>query len=184
MGQYDIDWDATLKDASDNDTRAALPSSDYDVEVLTAEATTFNSGSTGIKTKLRVTSGPFEDRWLWDNLVFKEGQARTISVRNIQNMGVDQDWLKTANPTLVQLAEKLVGLRCTATVGIKTWQGDERNEVKGYKAANGASAPGSVSAAPVRTAPSAEAPPAQPAAPTDAPAPAAASGDGQPPRPF
>lgn len=176
MGQYDIDWDATLKDASDTDTRSALPPSEYDVEVLSAEAVTFGSGSTGIKTKLRVTSGPHEDRWLWNNLVFKEGQARTISVRNIQNMGVDQNWLKTSNPSLVQLAERLVGLHCVAVVGIQMYQGEERNDVKSFKPGNGSNGSG---AAPAPPTPAAQAPPA-PAAP----AAASAGAEGQPPRPF
>jgi hypothetical protein len=172
MAQYDVDWGAVLQDASDNNSFGPIPPDDYDVSVIEAEATTFSSGTTGLKLKLGVLNGPHAGRWLWTNLVMKEGQARQISVRNIQAIGVDPDWLRTQNPSLVQVAEKMVGMIAVATVGTKMYQGEERNEVKNFKRAESA----------VPDAPSPSAEPAPPA-PSPQPATAAASGDG-PPRPF
>lgn len=180
MGQYDMDWDAVLQDAADNSTNAAIPASDYDIEIIKAEATTFSSGSTGIKLTARVTTGPHTDRWLFDNLVMKEGQARNISVKNMKAIGVDTDWLRTASPSLDVVADRMVGLTCVATVGTKVYQGEDRNEIKSYKRASGATPP-APAPAPAQAAPSAEVPPP----PAGQPAPPVAAGGEQPPaQPF
>lgn len=133
-----MDWNAVLDDqAGDDDAFTVLPKGMYNVEVTAAEAAGPSSaGNRWVKVSCKVLDGPYENRMLWTNIVFvlTNSKAMKFTIAKLKALGVSQDWLRTANPSMDQIASRLVGATAVADVDdSKEYNGNKQNEIKTFK---------------------------------------------------
>lgn len=113
---------------------SVVPADDYDVEVATAEAGKTSTGKNKISVRFKIISGPYAGKSVFNDFVIspENGNALGFFFRHMKVLGLDQGYFAT-NPPLASAAASLIGRRCVVTVGIRQWQGDDKNEVKGVK---------------------------------------------------
>lgn len=149
-----LNWDDILEEQEEADSEfAAIPANTYTVEVDSAEATTAQSGNKMIKCTLRVQGGPYNGRLLWTNIVFATANpvAMKFTLRKLRALGVTKEWLAAQNPSVEQIASAIEGKVVDAEVEVKPYNGENTNDVKGFKAVAagaGSPAPGPAAAAP------------------------------------
>lgn len=171
-------WGDLLNDAGGaGDSYEPIPTGDYDFVISQADATQSQNGKTMYKIRCKVESGPHADRLVFHNLTVSPENPVALSIffRQMNVLGLGRDFF-AGNPADHQVAEALLNKRFRGQVVIKTWQGQEKNEIKQLFTAvsgalgNGAPTPGPA-AAPPAPAPVAAAPAPPPAAPAPAPSP-------------
>lgn len=144
----ELDWSALAKEAA---TAGVLPAGDYNVIVATAEATQSSNGKPMIKTKLRVADGPHKDKPVWNQFVVSAENAIALRIffQHMAALGLDSSFF-AKNPSMDVVAQNLVNRACVVELGVRTWQGADRNEVKAVKPpqAGGPMAPGVVTGPP------------------------------------
>jgi hypothetical protein len=173
-----------------------LPPSEYDVQVVSAEAKPSSTGKLMISVRFQVLSGPQAGRPVYNNFTLspENPQALGFFFRHMKVLGLDENFFRS-NPAPEQVAESLKGRQCRIKLGQKPYQGEMRNNVErisplgapgaaptavvtGAVSMQGVPAPGAVPAGfpppPVAGAPA-------PAAPPPPPAPAAAAPPPPPP---
>lgn len=137
-------WSQLRKQAED--ATRPLPNDFYDVEVAKTEATNAaSSGAPMIKATLKVAGGPHDGRTLWHNFTLSENTfAMSLFFAHLAAFGLDDQFFKgleTANAGVESdmrtIANTLIGRIARAEVGTKQWQGQDRNEIKQFKAAQG-----------------------------------------------
>ena len=145
-----------------------LPDGDYDLKVIEASATTTSTGKLMFKVTNEVQGGAYDKRRVWDQLVVTSDNPKAAQMffMNAGAMGLNTAFWD-ANPSNAQVEQALLGRSFRATLGTRTYNGTQSNEIKRYYPATTASA------APATEAPAAAPAPAA-AAPAPAPAPAAA----------
>lgn len=193
-------WGDLLNDAGGaGDSYDPIPTGDYDFVISQADATQSQNGKTMYKIRAKVESGPHADRLVFEQFVVSPENPVALSIffRQMGVLGLGRDFF-ASDPADHQVAEALLGKRFRGQVVIKTWQGQEKNEIKQFfTAVSGAlgngTTPGAAPAVPAAApAPAAAAPPAAPApapapayaapaAPAPAPAPAPAAAPAPPP---
>lgn len=152
-----------------------LPVGPYLVEIIESSATTSSTGKPMIKATCKVVSGPHANRRIWHNFVVSPENKNALAIffRNLNAFGLGRDYMMTS-PTEQQVAQALVGRQAMAEIGIRKYQGEDRNEVKKFSPLPGGGVP--AAAAPVAAAAPPPAPvPAPAPAPATAPVPAAAA---------
>lgn len=193
-----VNW-ADLKKTADDATKP-LPKDWYEVVVDSADQKTASTGSEMIAVKFKVDSGPHAGRVLFTNLVLSpdSGFALSLFFRNLGALGIDDGFFNQLSASgmdvrasLTSIAQTIVGRRARVEVGIRQWQGQDRNEVTNMQAATtGAGGvpggPGPIGAPPVPGV--VGGPPVPPAGPptpaaSGPPVPGATGGDA-PPLPF
>jgi len=120
-----------------------LPDGDYDVVVTKAESKKSSNEKTMIVAEFRVLNGPCAGKYIWNNFVVTEDKPRALAFffRHLAVLGADAAFF-ASNPTPEQVAAKIVGAQCTASVGHRTYQGVVRNQVGGIRSLiGGVSAP-------------------------------------------
>src|SRR6478609_3757513 len=119
-----------------------IPPADYDVKVHSAEPTPTSTGKQMINLSFAVENGPYVNRRVFTNMVISPDSPNAMAIffRQMAAMGLDKTYFAT-NPSLPAVAAALVGRRARASVAIKKYNGEDRNEVKGIRPAV---APGSV----------------------------------------
>lgn len=144
-----------------------LPDADYDFEIAECEAKQAQSGKSMYVAKCKVETGPHAGRLVWHNFVISPENPNALSwfFRNMALFGLTQEYFRS-DPSDHQVAAKLIGKRFRGQLVTKTWNNQERNEIKQFFSARpqgpgGASGPSPAAAAPA-------------AAPAPAPAPAPA----------
>lgn len=147
-----IDFSKALADAK-SASFEAMPKGDYNIEVASAEAVTASTGRPMIKCKMKVTDGPFQNRPVMTQFVLVVDNPNALSMffRNMKNFGIDESFFAQmgSSGSLEPVAAALVGRRAQVTLGIRPWNGEDRNEVTNIKkytgapgTATGPSAPG------------------------------------------
>lgn len=139
MGDLNLNWDEILKEQADDSAGTVLPEGDYDIKVVSAEATRASTGSPMIKLTCDVTSGPFESRRLWTNIVLKSDSpgAMRVSLKKLSGLGVSREWLAENNPSIDMIAKSLIGNTAAAKVIQRTWNDQQRNDIDMFKLASG-----------------------------------------------
>lgn len=179
-------WGSLLDEAGDV-TFDVLPDADYNVKVEKANPKMAGSGNLMFELTLVVTSGPYAKRKLWTNVVVAPGNqvALNIFFRKMHAMGIAKEFFG-ANPSDSQVAEAMVGREFRAQVGNKMYQGEKRNEVKGFAPVSATAAAGSPAVPPPPSIPT----PSTPGVPVTAgagvapaPAPPAPAAAAAPPAP-
>lgn len=162
----ELDWNALQKEAA---SAGLLPDGAYNAVVVEATAVTSSTGKPMIKTKLRVVDGPQKDKPIWTQFVISPESpvALRIFFQHMAAMGLTSDFFAT-QPSTDAVAKALLNRQAVLELGKRTWQGQDRNEVKSISASptGGPVAPGVVTGPPV-AAPSTPSPVA-PAATTPA----------------
>lgn len=127
-------WGQLVKEAGDQgDDFEILPAADYDMEVVGAEAKQTSTGKVMFALRCKVTSGPYENRLVFSNLTVSPENPTALGIffRQMAAIGISRDFF-TNNPSDSQVAEALKGRAFRGQVAIRTWQGQERNEIKSY----------------------------------------------------
>lgn len=141
------------------------PPGTYDVRVVAGEAKTTSAGKDMIVVKFEIIGGPHGGRKVPNNFVISPENANALGFffRHMRAMGLDSAYF-SQNPTPAKVAADLVGRTCRIEVGTRTWNGEEREDVKKIMAASAdAAAPGIPAPAPA--APSVAADPMAPEVP-------------------
>ena len=158
--------------AATSNNYAPLPDGDYDLKVIEAQATTTSTGKLMFKVTNEVQGGAHDKRRVWDQLVITQDNPKAMNMffMKASAMGLPTSYFEQ-NPSPAQVEQALMGRTFRATLGTRTYNGTQSNEIKRYYTA-AAAAPVAAAAAPVAPAP---APAPVAAAPAPAPAPAPAS---------
>lgn len=200
--QEELNWDEVLggidaaeeqakkegKSTSDFD---ALPAGPYQVVVQESEKTVASTGKDMIKVRVQVVEGPYANRVLFNYFVFGSKEDTTlnrITLDNLGAFGITRNFIATQKPSIAEIADALVGRKAVATVGIQD-KGDYkgRNEIKRFKALDGAqqAAPEAVASKPgVPNIPQPEATPSASAPAPSIPTPDVPVGAGDAADPF
>jgi hypothetical protein len=122
----------------------ALPIGNYDIEVSEATAVTSSTNKPMIKVKAKVTTGPYTKRTVMTQFVLSTDNAIALNIffRNLRAFGLTDEWLTALGGAqdLTPIAQALVGRRAVFELGIREWQGENRNEVKNVKPPSGVAA--------------------------------------------
>ena len=169
-----INWADLVKNAGDaasNTNYEPLPDGDYELKVVQAETKTTQTGKTMFKITNEVQGGPYAKRRVWDQLVVTTDNPKAMNMffMKASAMGLTSAFFDS-NPTNAQIEQALTGRTFRATLGKRSYNGTESNEIKRYYSAQ-AAAPGAATAGAAVPPP----PPAPSAAPAPAPAPAPAA---------
>jgi len=151
-----------------------LPDGDYDLKVIEASATTSQTGKLMFKVTNEVQGGAYDKRRVWDQLVVSSDNPKAMNMffMKASAMGLTTTFWD-ANPSNAQVEQALLGRSYRATLGTRTYNGTQSNEIKRYYPATTASA--APADAPAAAAPAPAPAPAAAAAPAPAPAPAPAA---------
>ena len=176
-----VNWADLVQQAGDAATSSnyePLPDGDYELKVVDAQATTSASGKPMFKVTTEVQGGAYAKRRVWDQLVVTADNPKAMNMFFMKAgaMGLGREFW-SANPGNAQVEQALMGRSFRATLGTRTYNGNQSNEIKRYFPAQ-AAAPTAASAEPAAAAPApaAAAPaPTPAAAPAPAPAPAPAA---------
>jgi hypothetical protein len=179
-------WGDLLNDAGGaGDSFEPIPPGDYDFEISQADVKQTQNGKTMYSVRCKVESGPHANRLVFHNFVVSPENPNALAMffRQLNVLGLNREFF-AQNPGDHHVAEALVGKRFRGQVTIKTWQGQDRNEVKQfYTAVSGALGNGTPTPGPQIPTPQASQPAPPPAAPPAAPAPAPAPAYAAPAQP-
>ena len=124
-----INWGQLMQNAKGQ--LEPIPDGDYDVKVIDAQAMKASTGKLMFKVKFEITSGPHAPRKVFNNLVLSDDNPMALAIffRNLEALGVNEAFL-AQNPSPDQIASAMSNRTCRVTLGKRTWQGVEQNEVK------------------------------------------------------
>ncbi len=187
-------WNDLINDAGGaGGSYEPIPAGDYDFTVSEAEVKQSSNGKTMYAVRCKVEAGPHAERIVFHQFVISPENPNALAMffRQMNLLGLGREFF-AGDPADHQVADSLKGKRFRAQVQIRTWQGQEKNEIKQIFSAVSAGSPGGMpggaarppapAPAPAAPAPSAATPPpapapapeySAPAAPAPAPAPAA-----------
>jgi hypothetical protein len=163
-----INWADLVKQAGDTASSTnyePLPDGDYELKVVQAVATTTSTGKVMFKVTNEVQGGPFAKRRVWDQLVVTTDNPKAMNMffMKASAMGLGRTFWD-ANPSNAQVEQALNGRAFRATLGKRTYNGTESNEIKRYFASQAAAdATVAASAAPVSAGAAVPPPPPAPA---------------------
>lgn len=131
-----------LQQAADDAGFGVIPAGEYEAVVKTAEHKKTGTGKDKIAVRFSVTGGPSEGKSVFNDFVISpdNGTALGFFFRHMKALGLGPDYFAT-NPDLGKVASDLVGRNCVVVVGIRQWNEEDRNEIKGIKPSGGAAAP-------------------------------------------
>jgi len=90
-----------------------------------------SSGNPMIRLSAKVEGGPDDGKVAYVNLVFPfdNPRAMKMTLRRLNGLGVSADLLKAENPSIEQIAAKLIGRSAGGTVTHREWNGEVQNDV-------------------------------------------------------
>lgn len=127
-----INWKDLHQDAT------TVLTGDFPVVITAAVASTSSTGKPMIKTTLKIESGQFAGRTLFNNfnVTADNPNAMRIFFGQMSVLGLGNPFWNS-NPTLQQVADALVGRRAIVTLETRQWQGSDREQVANWKSAVG-----------------------------------------------
>lgn len=132
-----VAW-SQLRKAADDATKP-IPKDWYDVTIDKMEFKYASTGSPMLVTQLVVDSGPFQSRRLFTNYVLstENGFAMGIFFASMEALGFGPDFFQELETRgvgveagLSLIAQQAPGRQLRVEVDTRTWQGQERNEIK------------------------------------------------------
>ncbi len=171
-----VNWSELIKDAGEITSYDPIPEGDYDFVVAEVTPKTSASNKPMFVLKAQVEGGAHAKRLVWDNLVVTHDNPSALRIffSKMMAMGLTTEFFDSG-PNDSQIAQVLVGRRFRAQVGIRTYNGSQKNEIKRYYPARSSSVPGVPVSESTASAAPAPAPSPSPApAPAPAPAPSSA----------
>lgn len=117
-----------------------LAPGEYDVVVDTAESVLSKNGKQMIKVRFKIQGGPSSGRTVFWNAVFSprrdDGSVNEGALKawfgNMSAFGLKTAFF-SANPSMEQIADALIGKAVRVVLAIREWQGQEQNDVKSIK---------------------------------------------------
>lgn len=138
-----IDFKRAMQDAK-SASFEALPVGDYDIEIVESTALRSSNGKPMIKVQMQVLNGPYQNRRVFNNFVFSPDNAMALSIffRHMKCLGLDDTFFASlgAVNSLDPVSTALLNRRARITLGIRQWNGEDRNEVNQIKPYTGAPA--------------------------------------------
>lgn len=122
---------ADLLKAAEDAGFSNCPPGLYDVRVVASEVKTTSAGKDMIVVKFEVIGGPHGGRKVPNNFVLSPESPNALGFffRHMRALGLDSAYF-TANPSVQQTAADLIGKQARIEVGTRTWNGEEREDVK------------------------------------------------------
>lgn len=107
------------------------PPGTYDAVVVEGTAKTTSAGKDMIVVKFQIQGGPHGGRKVPNNFVISPENANALGFffRHMRAMGLDSAYF-SQNPSPQKVAADLVGKTCQIEVGTRTWNGEEREDIK------------------------------------------------------
>jgi hypothetical protein len=136
-----------LKQNADDATKPLDPGK-YLFKCVKAEHRMASTGANMIVVNLEVQGGPKHGKSLMNNFVFVPDNSFALAMwfRNFAAFGISMDFFGTLSGDLASdmpyLAAALVGRQANATVSIKPYQGQDRNQFDSFEPAAGVAQPG------------------------------------------
>lgn len=155
FSETSVSWGA-LRKAAEDATRP-LPPDFYDVTVVKAEYRVASTGSNMIAVTFEVDGGAYKTRRLFTNFVLStdNGFALGMFFRNMNAFGLDDAFFTSIQQYPIEqgmelIAQALFGRSVRTKVGVRKWQGQDRNECVEFtpRAGGGPVAPGVVTGPP------------------------------------
>jgi hypothetical protein len=162
-----INWADLVQQAGDSASSTnyePLPDGDYELKVVQAQATTTSTGKVMFKVTNEVQGGPYAKRRVWDQLVVTTDNPKAMNMffMKANAMGLGRTFWD-ANPSNAQVEQALNGRTFRATLGKRTYNGTESNEIKRYFASQAAAEAPAAAATPFASAAAVPPPPPAPA---------------------
>lgn len=131
-----IDFNSLMNEAGEG--FQPVPAGPYTVRVEKTEPTSSSTNKPMIRATLRIVGGPHDGRMLFDQYTISAGSPKALGFffDNMAALGLPREFF-SSNPPLPQVAQALVGRMANVQVGMKVYQGIDRNEVKNYRPAQG-----------------------------------------------
>ena len=170
-----LNWADLVKDAGEATSNfEPLPDGDYDLKVVEAPAGTTSTGKTMFKLKAQITSGPYANRFIWDNITISPENKNALGIffSKMAALGIPREFFLNNNPSNAQIEATLQGRVFRAQIGSEVYQGAKKNKIARYYVANAVAASIPTAAAPTQVNTAGAAVPPPPPAP---PAPGAVS---------
>lgn len=166
-----IDWNTVLKEQESEPGFSAVPETSYDMIIDKAEATRASTGAPMIKVQAKIEGGPYDGRIVFTNIVFSDNAtAMKFTLRKLNGLGVSKETLAAHNPSVPQIATMIEGVRFIGEVVKRPYEGEDRNDIKSFKApAGGTAAPLPPKPAGVPSLPADDAVPGRPDVPSEEP---------------
>jgi hypothetical protein len=127
-----IPWSELVKEAEAGGAGEPVPEGPYRCEITKTEAKTATTGKSMIVAAFKILDGPYAGRPLYNNFVLTTDNPNALAwfFKNMASLGLGKDFF-AMNPSLESVAAQLVGKRCIVSAGVKTYNNELRNEVKG-----------------------------------------------------
>ena len=172
-----LNWADLVKDAGEaTGNFEPLPDGDYDLKVVEAPAGTTSTGKTMFKLKAQITSGPYSNRFIWDNITISPENKNALGIffSKMAALGIPREFFLNNNPSNAQIEATLQGRVFRAQIGSEIYQGAKKNKIARYYVASAVTpttpqAQATTAGAAVPPPPPAPSGPAIPAAPDNAP---------------
>lgn len=178
-------WTDMMETAGSEATNEVLPAGAYDLVVIKADAKMTSTQKEMFALTMEVETGAHAKRRVWTNMVISPDSPTAMGIffRQMAALGLDRKFF-ASEPSNDAICRALTGRRAKGTVGIKKWQGQDRNEITNLSAPSLVSMPPGMPGPGASAPPPPPAPPAPPAAtPPPPPPPAAAAPAATPPPP-
>lgn len=107
-------WEDYIKQSGDRYNIA--PEGDYEFRIEEAESTTFSTGNSGIKVKLKVAEGPEAGKSVKTVNVVRSPKAAGLFLDHLGAVGISTDTLMEQKPTLDQIAKVMPGVHVHGVV--------------------------------------------------------------------
>lgn len=135
MSENVLNWRNMHKDATTTLEGA------FSVIIVEANATKTNDGTKDmIKWKAKVETGPYAGRPLWGNFTIspESPSAMRILFSHLAVLGLDEKfWNAHPEAPVSLIAQSIIGRKAVAEVGVRQWNGTDREEVKAWRPALG-----------------------------------------------
>jgi hypothetical protein len=146
-----VNWASLIAEAGASDAGndfKLLDPGNQDMRVVESTPAQAKSGKLMYKLKCEITTGPDEGRKMFTQMVLSPDSPTALSIffRQMAVLGLSREFF-AKNPGEDEVAEKLLGARFTGTIGISTYQGQERNEIKNILPPTADNQPGTGSSA-------------------------------------
>jgi hypothetical protein len=122
---------ADLLKAAEDAGFSNCPPGTYDAKVVAGEAKSTSAGKDMIVVKFEIQGGPHGGRKVPNNFVISPENANALGFffRHMRALGLDSAYF-SQNPAPQKVAADLVGKTCRIEVGTRTWNGEEREDIK------------------------------------------------------
>lgn len=127
----EFNWNQLMAEADQG--VVPVPVGEYEVQIGTATVKSTSNGKDMIVARYNVVSGPHIGRPVYNNFTLspESSQAMGFFFRNMKAHGLGPEFF-AANPSIQQVADNLVGKLVHVKIGLKPYNGEERNTLDGF----------------------------------------------------